>query len=83
MSGLITTQHTLDTKMAASKLTLFQDSTPMTSEEVSSNLRLFSMPMEEVMEDAGGLIRRRAVFGEDGAEDDESDEEVHVFNLYA
>ena len=62
--------------MAASKLSLFHDSIPMTSEEVSSNsVRLGSMPTEEAVEDADGRVRRRAVFGEED-EEEESDEEV-------
>ncbi|XP_071805249.1 ribosome biogenesis protein BMS1 homolog [Asterias amurensis] len=76
VSSLITTQHTLDTKMAASKLSLFHDSVPMTSEEVSSNnVRPGSMPTEEAVEDADGRVRRRAVFGKEDEEEEESDEE--------
>ncbi|XP_038061979.1 ribosome biogenesis protein BMS1 homolog isoform X2 [Patiria miniata] len=85
VSGLITAQHTLDTKMAASKLALFQGSTPMTSNEVTNEPQTITMPTEETVATQDGRIRRRAVFveGGDGAndsieEDDDDDEESGI-----
>eukprot|EP00057_Strongylocentrotus_purpuratus_P007511 XP_011661985.1 PREDICTED: ribosome biogenesis protein BMS1 homolog [Strongylocentrotus purpuratus] len=66
VTNLIGSQKTLDTKMAASKLTLFTDSNPVTSQDVAMDTNLSTTE--------GNLrVRRRAVHLQDM--DDESDED--------
>ena len=80
VNNLISTQNTLDTKMAASKLSIFQDSSPLTSEQVSHDAQ-FNMPEEEMVTEEDGRVRRKAVFKDDEEADDgdsgdeESDED--------
>ncbi|XP_022110222.1 ribosome biogenesis protein BMS1 homolog [Acanthaster planci] len=75
VSSLISTQHTLDTKMAASKLALFRGSEPMTSDEVTSDSRFVAVPTEDVIAIEDGRTRRRAVFEEESDEEEDSEEE--------
>ncbi|XP_071482980.1 ribosome biogenesis protein BMS1 homolog [Diadema antillarum] len=75
VSSLISTQKTLDTKMAASKLALFADSKPVSSEEVAMDTN-FALPEEERITAEDGRVRRKAVLGggeEEGEDDDEED----------
>ena len=74
VNNLIGTQQPLDSKMAASKLSIFQHSSPLTSEQVTKDPQ-FSMPGEEVVVGADGRTRRRAVFEDDEDEDDEDDDD--------
>ena len=60
--------------MAASKLSIFQDSSPLTSEQVSKDPQ-FTMPAEEVVIGEDGRTRRRAVFKDDDDDDDGGDED--------
>ena len=61
--------------MAASKLSIFQDSSPLTSEQVSHDAQ-FDLPEEEMVTGDDGRVRRRAVFkDEEEADSDSGDEE--------
>ncbi|XP_072174747.1 ribosome biogenesis protein BMS1 homolog [Diadema setosum] len=75
VSSLIGTQKTLDTKMAASKLALFADSKPVSSEEVAMDTNL-TLPEKERITAEDGRVRRKAVLGgDDEGEDDEEEDE--------
>merc|ERR1719505_126987 len=80
VSSLHSSQSTIDTKMAASQLSIFKDSTPVTGDEVKMDSK-WTMPEEETVTDSSGRVRRRAVFDndkEDENEDDENDEDSGV-----
>ncbi|XP_075466527.1 ribosome biogenesis protein BMS1 homolog isoform X2 [Ascaphus truei] len=76
VQSLISTNVTIDSKMSASKVSLFTDSKPLGLEDVEN--KEFVMPTEERVVDAkSGRVRRKAVFtgdqdagGESGQEDD-------------
>ncbi|XP_066304879.1 ribosome biogenesis protein BMS1 homolog isoform X1 [Branchiostoma lanceolatum] len=79
VSSIIDTKHTIDTKMAASEVSIFRGSVPVTSTQVESSA---SGPQEEMVTDeTTGRTRRRAVFeeeeegGENSSEEERDDEE--------
>ncbi|XP_078658723.1 ribosome biogenesis protein BMS1 homolog isoform X2 [Branchiostoma floridae x Branchiostoma belcheri] len=74
VSSIIDTKHTIDTKMAASEVSIFRGSVPVTSTQMESSA---SGPQEEMVTDEStGRTRRRAVFeGEEEEEEDEEEEE--------
>ncbi|MEE6488718.1 hypothetical protein FKM82_015336 [Ascaphus truei] len=80
VQSLISTNVTIDSKMSASKVSLFTDSKPLGLEDVEN--KEFAMPTEERVVDAKtGRVRRKAVFtgdqdagGESGQEDDDDEE---------
>lgn len=74
MTNLIGSQKTLDTKMAASKLTLFTDSNPVTSEDVAMDTNL-SLRGQDIATEGNLRVRRRAVHLQDMDDDDEDDDE--------
>nr|XP_054769172.1 ribosome biogenesis protein BMS1 homolog [Lytechinus pictus] len=81
VNNLIGSQKTLDTKMAASKLTLFADSNPVTSQDVAMDTSITSQDAD-ISSDGKSRVRRRAVHlgemdddDEDEDDDDDDDEE--------
>ncbi|XP_078577758.1 ribosome biogenesis protein BMS1 homolog isoform X2 [Branchiostoma floridae x Branchiostoma japonicum] len=81
VSSIIDTKHTIDTKMAASEVSIFRGSVPVTSTQMESSA---SGPEEEMVTDeTTGRTRRRAVFeeeeeeegGEDSSDEEEDDED--------
>ncbi|NXJ92246.1 BMS1 protein, partial [Corythaixoides concolor] len=75
VQSLISTHSAIDVKMASSKVSLFMDSRPLSSEDVGQEL---AMPKEEREIDLKtGRVRRKALFEEEEKENDDavSDEE--------
>ncbi|KFV04640.1 Ribosome biogenesis protein BMS1, partial [Tauraco erythrolophus] len=75
VQSLISTHSAIDVKMASSKVSLFMDSRPLSSEDVGQEL---VMPKEEREIDLKtGRVRRKALFEEEEKENDDavSDEE--------
>ncbi|XP_009330960.1 PREDICTED: ribosome biogenesis protein BMS1 homolog [Pygoscelis adeliae] len=75
VQSLISTHSAIDVKMASSKVSLFMDSRPLSSEDVGQE---FVMPKEERQIDLKtGRVRRKALFEEEEKENDDavSDEE--------
>ena len=64
VANLIGSQKTLDTKMAASKLTLFSHSDPVTSQDIRT-----------IEGAADGRVRRKAVHLDDMDDDDDDDDD--------
>lgn len=76
VQSLISTQSTIDAKMASSKVSLFMDSRPLGAEDIESQGNIFAMPKEEKKIDPyTGRVRRKAVFENAEIEDEESEEE--------
>ncbi|XP_069467135.1 ribosome biogenesis protein BMS1 homolog [Ambystoma mexicanum] len=74
VQGLIATHATIDSKLSSSKVSLFMDSKPLGSEEVTDPQ--LAMPKEEIIVDSKtGRVRRKAVFDGDEAEEDDTDDE--------
>ncbi|XP_066205036.1 ribosome biogenesis protein BMS1 homolog [Saccopteryx leptura] len=74
VQSLISTHSTIDTKMASSRVTLFSDSKPLGSEDID-NQGLW-MPKEEKHVDVEtSRVRRKAVFGDEQDEPEDSDTE--------
>ncbi|XP_077998767.1 ribosome biogenesis protein BMS1 homolog [Glandiceps talaboti] len=77
VTNIISTQQTIDSKMAASKLSLFQESQPISSDQVKGSS---TVPWEDVIEE-DGRVRRKAIFdnkdaySEDSGSDSDGDEE--------
>ncbi|KAJ6661649.1 hypothetical protein lerEdw1_013888 [Lerista edwardsae] len=76
VQSIISTQSTIDAKMASSKVSLFMDSRPLGAEDIENQGSHFAMPKEEKkIEPSTGRVRRKAVFEDGENEDGESEEE--------
>ncbi|KAL0615749.1 Ribosome biogenesis protein BMS1-like protein [Plecturocebus cupreus] len=78
VQSLISTQFTIDAKMASSRVMLFSDSKALGSEDIDNQGLL--MPKEEKQMDLKtGRMRRKTIFGDEdgsGDSDDEEDDEM-------